>query len=432
MTKIIALITAVLTVWLSCTPFSLLFKKTDVPHRYIVIMHNTADENAFAFMKDTYGEIDPNNEIMYASGVSGPMLLTDSKELIAAKTETAFAAAIKNNIPVWFQIDDVNNSHAGYIDNCMTCEKWYENSLNVEKLAFGEDAHLARYWFNWGIWRTTPATPCLNSPTFVSFIQSQLNEGFIPVLKKYLNILKEQKKEYLFAGICVGWETKIPDFSDIPDGTVDQHGDVIQSYEQSETGYRALENLGYTAEKLAVEAKKKGISEKQLMFDLLCSVEHDYSEMISKVIFDAGVEKTKIFTHYTTGDNLNAIYKDIDFSFPYIDTAMNEYCTPGYTVGINPSTKKIRHLKAKITLSSPEQKYYGAVESYATELNESKKASERFFDRLFNSGALIAALYGFDDADTSPFYFSKDRNAPLNQTIKELVSPKTNKKLFDK
>lgn len=422
MARIIALITAVLSVLLSCTPFSSVFNKVDVQHRYIVIMHNTADENTLKFMKETYGETDPKSEIMYASGVAGPMLLTESKELIMEKTEMAFAAALENNIPVWFQIDDVNNSFAGYADNAMTCDKWYENPLNVEKLAFGEDAPLARYWFNWGIWRTTPATPCLNSPTFVSFIQSQLNEGFIPVLQKYLKLLREQNKEYLFAGVCVGWETRIPDFSDIPDGTVDQHGDEIEAWEQSETGYRALENLGYTSSKLAAEAKEKGISEKQLMFKLLCGVEHDYSEMISGLISDAGVEKTKIFTHYTTGSNLDTVYDTAEFSFPYIDTAINEYCTPGYTVGINPSTEKICRLKAKIALSAPEQKYYGAVESYATDLNDSTKTAERYFNRLFNSGALVVALYGFDDPDTSPFYFPKEKDSPLNQTIRKLVS----------
>ncbi len=422
MQAFISLICAVLTVLLSCTPFASLMKKSDSPQKYIIIMHNTADKKTLSFMKETYGEITEDSEVMYASGVSGPMLLTQSTSIIADNTEQAFAAALKYNIPVWFQIDDVNNSFAGYIDNCMTCDKWYENPLNVEKLAFGEDAPLARYWFNWGIWRTTPATPCLNSPTFQDFIRSQLNNGFIPTLKKYLEILKEQNKEYLFAGVCVGWETRIPDFSDIPDGTTDQHGSVIESYEQSETGYRALENLGYTAERLSSEAKQKGVTEKQLMFELLNSVEHDYSEMIAKVISDAGVEKTKIFTHYTTGPNLDTRYDDTNFSFPYISTAVNDYATPGYTVGINPSTEKICRLKAKIALAEPECKYFGAVESYATDLNESEKVAQNYFKRLFNSGAIVVALYGYDDPDTSIFYFSKDKNSPLNTTIKDLVS----------
>lgn len=421
MIKLISVISAILSVLLSCTPFAFPHNKDEIEHRYIVIQ-DAVYEKDIQFLKDTYGEINPDNEILYAMGYCGPMLLTFSPEVIAEEAENAFRLAVENNVPVWFQMDDVNNHYAAYVDEgVVSCDKWYENPLNTEKLGFGENAPSAPYWFNWGSWKKSPAMPCLNSPTFVEFIKKQLNTGFIPVLEKYLKILKEQNKEYLFAGVSVGWETRFPDYTDIPLDTVDQNGRKITAEERCRTGYRALENLGYTAEKLKSEAEDLGISEGLLMYRILCGVEHDYSEMISKIMFDAGVPRNKIFTHYTINSNLRTTDSNYSFHFPEVSAAVNDYSTPGYTVGINPSSKLICRLKMKIARTAPDLKYYGAVETYATDLNESRRTTLNYFNRLFNSGALVIAIYGNHDQPPSPFCFPHDRDAVFNRAVREIL-----------
>lgn len=420
--KITAVIMALISVLFSGTPLAGSFRNnSEIQHRYIIIQ-DTDSENSVALLKELYGENNPENEVLYAMGVCGPMLLTDSPEIIAKKTENAFQLAVKYNVPVWFQIDDVNNHNYGYVgESIVTCEKWYKNPENVEKLGFGEDAPLAPYWFNWGSWKTTPAMPCFNSESFVAFIKSQLNNGFLPTLKKWLDVLEKENKEYLFAGVSVGWETRIPDYSEIPEDATDQNGRMITAEERKMTGYRALENLGYDEAKLNAEAKKQHISVERLRFNLLEQVAHDYSEMISKEIFDIGVEKTKIFTHYVIDTSIITTDKTIDYNSMLVSTAVNEYSTPGFTNNSNVSFKRIGTLKAKIAKADPEQKYFGIVEGYAAGLNENTKDTLKYFNRLFDSGALVVAVYGIHDVSGSIYAVPKTKDAPFTQAINNLL-----------
>ncbi|MBP9988514.1 MAG: hypothetical protein KBT46_03360, partial [Ruminococcus sp.] len=362
--RIVAVFMAFLSVLFANTPITKKFvDDKNIEHRYIIIQ-GADNEYTISLIKELYGETSPENEVMYALGVCGPLLLTDSPAVIAQQTENAFALAVKYDIPIWFQIDDVNNQNYAYNgEDAVTADKWYENPANVEKLGFGEDAKPAPYWFNWDIWRKTPAMPCLNSESFISFIKSQLQKGFLPVLEKWINKLNDMDKEYLFAGVSVGWETRIPDYTNIPDDTVDQNGVAITKDEQKMTGYRALENLGYKDEaSLKAEAKKQHISVKRLRFNLLSQVVHDYSSMICKEIYDIGIEREKIFTHLVIDTNIIQTDKNMSYNAPYVSAAVNEYSTPGFTNNFNVSLKRLGTLKTKIAKAEPSQQHYGIVE----------------------------------------------------------------------
>lgn len=414
---------AILSVLFANTPLARFTRsEANPPHRYIIIQ-DADNEKTIALMKTLYGENDPDNEVLYAMGVCGPLLLTDSPDVIAEKTENAFRLAEKYNIPVWFQMDDVNNQYYAYTGpDCMTCDRWYENPENVEKLGFG-DAPLAPYWFNWGSWMSTPAMPCFNSPGFVSFVQSQLENGFLPVLQKWLDYFEKTNRSYLFAGVSVGWETRIPDYTEIPSGTRDQNGREITEAERKMTGYRALENMGYTVEKLTAEAKEKGISPQRLRFHLLSGVVHDYAEMIAKEIYDIGVQRSKIFTHFVIDTNLFTTDKNFSYNAPPVSSAVNAYSTPGFTNNSNTTLKRLGTLKAKISLADPEQSYYGIVEGYAAGLNQTEKETLRYFNRLFDSGALVVAVYGIHDTSGSIYEVPKTADAPFNAAIHKLLHP---------
>lgn len=419
--RIIAVIVALSSVVFANTPLSGIFADKEIEHKYIIVQ-GADNEATISLIRSLYGENNPENEVMYAMGVCGPMLLTDSPEVTAQQTDAAFKLAVKYNIPVWFQIDDVNNHNYAYMgENYVTADKWYNNPDNAEKLGFGEDAPLAPYWFNWGNWQRTPAMPCFNSPSFVSFIKSQLQKGFIPVLQKWLTELRRIDKSYLFAGVSVGWETRIPDYTDIPDGTVDQNGVAITQEEKAMTGYRALENLGYTEEKLIAEAKKQHKSVKKLRFEIITQVVHDYTEMICKEIYSIGVEKTKIFTHLVIDTNIIQTDKKLSYNAPYVWAGVNDYSTPGFTNNSNVSLKRLGTLKTKIAKADPTQKHYGIVEGYAMGLNETKKATLKYFNRLFTSGALVVAIYGIHDNTGSIYAVPKTTDAPFNQAIRQLI-----------
>ncbi len=421
--RIIAIITAFLSVLFANTPITELFVESKgTEHRYIIIQ-DADNENTIALIKELYGETNPDNEVMYAIGVCGPMLLTDSPEVIAKKTEKAFQLAVKHNIPVWFQIDDINNQYYAYAgEDYVTADKWYENPENIEKLGFGDSAPLAPYWFNWGSWMRTPAMPCLNSESFIEFIKSQLENGFLPVLAKWMDFLEELDREYLFAGVSVGWETRIPDYTEIPDGTADQNGVEITKEEQNMTGYRALENLGYTDEaSLEAEAKRQNISVGKLRFNLLSRVVHDYSEMICKEIYDTGVEKIKIFTHLVMNTNIIEKDKDLSYNSPPISAAVNDYSTPGFTNNYDVSLTRLGTLKTQIAKADSTQQHYGIVEGYAMGLNESKKETVKYFNRLFSSGAIVVAVYGIHDSSDSIFAVPKTADAPFTQAVRRII-----------
>lgn len=422
LTKLIAVLTAMASVLLANTPFAVKKKDDSVTHRYIIIQDT--DQDVFCRMlQEIYGKNNPENEVMYAMGVCGPLLLTDSPAVTAAKAENAFSLAMKYNIPVWFQMDDINNQYYGYVgENVVTCEKWYDNPENTEKLGFGENAPSAPYWFNWGSWMRTPAMPCFNSPGFIGFIQNQLNEGFLPVLRKWLPILKEAGKEYLFAGVSVGWETRMPDYSHMETDITDQNGVHITEAELHQTGYRALENLGYTEEKLQAEAKKQHISAERLRFNLLTQVCHDYSEMICKAVFDEGVPKTKIFTHYVINTDWIITDNKLNYNAPYVWAAVNPYSTPGFTNNSNVSFDRLGLLKTRIALADPTETHYGIVEGYAEGLNEDKNKTVRYFNTLFNSGSLVVAVYGIHDAEGSRFCVPKTSDAPFSRAVIEMIN----------
>lgn len=81
--------------------------------KYItMVFTNTHYEEVESYapeMKYLLGENDPSTGRMYAAGYIGPMLLTQSIEQMQEEVNMAFDMAEKFNIPVYFQLDDINN-----------------------------------------------------------------------------------------------------------------------------------------------------------------------------------------------------------------------------------------------------------------------------------------------------------------------------------
>ncbi len=381
-------------------------------------------------MKQLYGQIDPESDRMYSFGVVGPMLLTQSIEQMQHVINTGFDYAEKYDIPVYFQLDDVTNYSKYYGSDAET--KFYEHPEMCEWVQFpteGEDwggqndyGKLPAFWFNWGIWMRSPAFPNLASPEFKALIAGNLQKGVLEPLKRRYEKLKSENKAYLFAGMAIGWETHIPDYSDNntmlgldknnpPSDTIT--GETMEQWEYTQYGYAALHTLGYNQEKLDAEASRNGKSTQEYTKTLLYGVIHDFSEFMAKQAFNSGLPRHKIFTHMVSLSTSLIVQSTFN---PPTWCAVNLYSIPGFTMSPVTCPYDMPALKEDILTADPVMDNFGCVEGYAAGLKDEEKAYEYLQD-MFSNGALIVAVFSYADQGTRLFHFSRSPEFGYNMAV---------------
>ena len=87
-------------------------------------------------MKQLYGDMSIAKKKMYAFGVVGPMVLTQSIEEMQTEVNTCFDYAEKYQIPVYFQMDDLTNYSTAFGSGAE--KKFYEDPLMCEWTKFPE------------------------------------------------------------------------------------------------------------------------------------------------------------------------------------------------------------------------------------------------------------------------------------------------------
>lgn len=397
--------------------------------KYItMVFTNTHYEEVESYapeMKYLLGENDPSTGRMYAAGYIGPMLLTQSIEQMQEEVNMAFDMAEKFNIPMYFQLDDINNYTTLFGGGAEV--KYWEDPSMCEWIAFPEEGEeyggqnkygeLPRFWYNWGSWRVANPVPNFASQKFRELIVHNLKEGFLKPLNERYNKLKKEDKAYLFAGCAVGWETHIPDYSadnrmlnlsvnNLPKDYAT--GKPMYEWELAQYGYGALHSLGYDQAKIDAEAAEKGISSKQHIKNILYQVIHDYSEMLAKTVYEAGVPRTKIFTHtvscQTTLGNESTFY-------PPIWTAVNDYSTPGYTMSPVTCKYDLKKMKQQLFEADPNFNEFACAEGYAAGLDTVAKC-DAYFKEMFENGARNVTAFGYPDVGVPVFEFRRDPDFP--------------------
>jgi hypothetical protein len=360
-----------------------------------------------------FGELKKDGEYKFAYGLCGPMLLTQSVSEMTYEVNKAFDIAEKYNVPVYFQLDDCNNYTKEFGSGAMP--KFYQNPDWCEWVDFpenGEDwggqsnGRLPYYWFNWGAWMHADAFPCFNSPDFRKFVSSQLNEGFIhPLINRYKRLC-DNGKEYLFAGLAVGWETHIPDYSGLKNNLPVNvlANDQMPPWEATQLGYHALHNAGY----------------KEYNRNILYFIIHEYIEFISKTVNEAGIPRNKIFTHIV---GITSAYPNMEStSSPPIWTAVNDYSIPGYTLSPESCPYNLDVLKAEIRKADKNQKYFGLAEGYSRGVNGSIDDADRYFSSMFGNGALLVSVFGWGrETSDSQFAVSHSKTSPFVQAAKKWI-----------
>lgn len=365
-----------------------------------------------------FGPVTADAPYKYAFGLSGPMLLTQSVQQMQYQVNKAFDIAEKYNVPVYFQLDDINNyttefgggATPKFYDDPSWCE-WVSFPSGAETWGGQSNGRLPYFWFNWGAWMHAKAFPNLQSPGFRAFVKSQLENGVLSVLNTRYNQLKANGKGYLFAGMAIGWETHIPDYS--ADNTLynvnpaslpvnANLGDQMQSWEAGKYGYAALHTLGYTT------------YNKERLYQVI----HDYSEFLAKTAYDAGIPREKIFSHIV---GVKSSQPGLSTTFaPPIWTAVNNYSTPGFTLSPVSCPYNLNTLKAEINLVDAQQTNFGSVEGYSIGVDGSFAQADAYFGDMFGHGASIVSVFGWGrEPASSAFAVSHSTASPFVQAAKK-------------
>ncbi len=361
-----------------------------------------------------FGEIDPAGPYKYAFGIAGPMLLTQSVAEMQDEIRLAFNAAEKYNVPVYFQLDDCNNYTTQFGSGALP--KFYENPDWCEWVSFpvfsetwgGEsNGRLPYYWFNWGRWMHASSFPCFQSEGLRNFVVRQMKEGVLNPLNERLDALRKAGKEYLFAGMAIGWETHIPDYStgntvlniNPSDLLVNVlANDRMQPWEAARYGYHSLSILD------------KASYDLETLYDVI----HDYSELLARTAYDSGIPKEKIYSHMV---GFMSARTDLRTTFaPPVRAAVNAYCTPGYTLSPVTCPYNLDTLVNEIRKADSDQDEFACAEGYDRGVNGSFAQADSYFDSMFGHGAALVTVFGWGiEAADSPFAVSHSPDSPFVQ-----------------
>lgn len=386
--------------------------------QYVVFMvtniHYNNLESYVSEMVTLHGEIDSSSDRMYAFGVVGPMCITQSIEQMNEEVNTVFALAEKYNVPVFFQMDDCTNYATHFGDGATIDEagnKFYNDPEMCEWIAFPEEGEewggqsygmLPRWHCNWSgtPFATAGGFPCFNSPKYLDWYEKQVTEGFIEPLVENYERLKKEGKGYLLAGINTGWETQIPDYSNATYAS-------LEDFEKAQYGMHALYNLGYDAESIYEEAVSRMLSEAEVIRELLYGVIADYIEFTCKMFYDAGIEKSKIFSHIVS---ISSTENGCTTEHPPIDVCINDYCTPGWTM--SPKTCPYNLQQLEKALGENGRNEYVNAEGYAH--YDDVATCTAYFEESLCGNAKLITVFGYDQSTgtygyekSSDFYFVK-------------------------
>ena len=254
---------------------------------------------------------------------------------IPQRIKLRFDIAKQTNTAVHFNVDD----HIGW-DNRPDLWNWYDsskrgynpdNGKNVEWYDWEGSPNKRRYFTPDGIPSQTPHM-CYNSPAIQKEISRIISQVVGPALSKEIGKLKQENKEYLFAGITVGAEAGFDDnsvvsrLSQIPRSANLEQLALAKMLRQAATlmdedkaphgrlGYCSLTNAGYSKTN-----QPKDINQ------ALADINQKFIEFWNKQFVDAGIPCFKLYTHVGADppqdDNNNAP----------INIVFNPYARPGWT-----------------------------------------------------------------------------------------------------
>ena len=277
--------------------------------KYLLFQIFVADSSAIAYPRQ--GEVaqvvndivarigstgDNHNKLGFAVG---PLSFNQSDDQTRRLIRESFKTAKEKNVAVAFHID----CHIFWEKR----NDLYEDKNNIEWLDWkGTRCTGAR--LDWGPKPTkAPAQMCFNSPAIKAAVLERA-DVIGDEIKSQVELLRRAGKEELFAGVMVGWETRIArDF------------DTDRCL-----GYHALSNKGFTS------------ITSQAQCDLeRTKIVKEFIEMWARSLIEAGISSDKIYGHIAftpqgLGERGGLSYAQrVGFATP--ETAFSKYYRPGFS-----------------------------------------------------------------------------------------------------
>jgi len=315
----------------------------------------------------------------------GPLALDYTDAQLRTLVRRTFAVATKYKIAVGLHIDDSKF--------WMNRRDLWSDHANVEWLDWSGTPNTGQY-LNWGggPWKLAPQA-CLNSPAMLKEARRVAGGVIGPAIAEGLANLRSTGDEALFAGVIVGWETAIG--RDFDTGR--------------DLGYCALTNLGFSAKSPPAD-----------MDGALESVIQNWIETWSTSLAAAGVPSDKIYSHIAFAPRRqfddahrsasDSYARSVLYTPPLV--AFGNTHRPGFST--YPDGDRFREIYAALT--SHGNPHWASSEGANIDINVwpyafPQQTMENYLARMFNHGATLTNVFGWDIGDSS-FIFRRAAENP--------------------
>lgn len=280
----------------------------------------------------------------------GPLSLDHSDEELRAIIRESFSIADEKTLAVGFHLDDSMF--------WMRRADLRQDRNNVEWTDWRGTIAPDRT-IGWAPSRLAPQL-CYESPTVRKEITRIARDVIGKEIRRGLDMLEAKEKEYLFAGVIAGWETRLDD---------DRQPRV-------RVGYCSLHHLGFSAQEpphdITVELEK---------------VVQRWIGLWAKSLTEAGVPEDRLYTH---------VYPDESLHAPAW-TAFNEYANPGFSIYPESTKKDFAVIYAE--LKKQERSRWALSEGTNTHVDggTSGISWEEYLGGLVNHGASLVNIFAWQD-----------------------------------
>jgi hypothetical protein len=396
---------------------------------------DSTEKDAVEEMRREFGEQHAGQERYIGFSVSLTPTLNLKPDQLKAQVVSALNLAERNKIPVFFHLDD---QHFWWANPELSQNSDMQEWSDFPKAGQTHGPVVPRYWLNWGdpasVYPAPP--PCFASHSFRAAIAYRLKECVAEPIAQRLNVWRKEGKDYLFAGVASGNETKVPDFSQGYEGYSGKPGEATGSdithyppikvrmskEEMVPIGYHSLSAMGYDRQSIERLAQVQRKTVRRIVHELMYNVAHDYAEFQAKTLNQAGLPKDRIYTHFTSTNHTLKSFEDqvkeleqpsspsgragSDNLAPPVKSSVNQYSRPGFTVVSN--GVDLNELVAQLQKAGAPDggKAWAAVETYACTgqpgIPQTKQQYQAYLGGLLAHGAKVVNCYGWN-INNSPY-----------------------------
>lgn len=291
----------------------------------------------------------------------GPIAFNQNDDEVRRLITESFQIARKKNIAVCFHLDD----H-------MFWEKradLFSDKSNVEWIDWKETPSTGRR-LDWGPEPTKVAPQlCFNSPAVKNAVAKRAR--FIATeIKREFDRLKAERKQELFAGIIIGWETLIGrDFST-----------------NKSTGYHALTNAGLSAKNSKAQCDAA-----------LSKIVKEYIEMWAQNLAQCGLPTDKIYSHVAfTAQGLGSAQgvsyaEQVGFAIP--DVAFSSRYRAGFST--YPFEDTIEQIHQEVTKHGSPPWISAEGTNVVPNGMLGEPTMESYLAKMFNHGAVMVNIFSW-------------------------------------